>query len=68
MYTTPEAFSMDDIPLGWVKSAGSREDVPLFTTMDELNNAEKDIQKYFRNLASFEDIEIICPVDFTFCS
>lgn len=45
------------IDIIWVKSAGSREDVPLFTTMDELNNAEKDIQKYFRNLASFEDIE-----------
>lgn len=45
------------IDIIWVKSAASGEDFPIFTTMDELNNAEKDIQKYFRKLASFENIE-----------
>lgn len=41
----------------WLKSASSGKDFPIFTTMHELSNAEKDIQKYFRKLASFEEIE-----------
>ncbi|MCM1233262.1 MAG: hypothetical protein NC489_24355 [Ruminococcus flavefaciens] len=40
-----------------LKSAKTGEEVVFFSTMNEVRQAEIDIQKYFRKLASFESIE-----------